>query len=114
MRNKLGYLSLLSLLGLLGILTDNRTYLAFFSFLYYTKYFFVIPDELFMSNVRKAATPAFFTSLAASAVTIAIKVLLNDTALLPMGIGLNMALSLFVFTIILAHCEVSENGNNPL
>lgn len=110
MKNKLGYLSLLALLCLPGFLSDNKAYLGFLSFLYYIRYFFVIPDELFKANVQKAATPAFFTGLAASAVTILLKTLLKDNSVLPLGMGISMALSIFVFTIILTACEVRENG----
>jgi len=110
MKNKLGYLSLLAILGILGFLTDNKAYLAFFSFLYYIRYFFVIPDELFKTNVQKAATPAFFTGLASSAVTIVLRALSGNDALLAVGMGLGMALSIFVFTVILLVCEIRESG----
>lgn len=109
MKNKLGYLSLLALLAALGFLTDNKGYLAFLGFLYYIRYFFVIPDELFVANVHKAATPAFFTGLASSAITIILRELLHNDRILPVGTGLGMALSIFVFTVILTGREVREN-----
>jgi hypothetical protein len=112
MKNRLGYLSLLALLGFLGIFTQERGYLGFFGFLYYIRYFTVIPDELFLENVRKAATPAFFTWIAASSVAIALKVLLNSPALAIAGMGLSMALAIAVFTIILTAFEIKENGEN--
>jgi len=110
LRNKLGYLSLLAVLGVLGFLSDNKAYLGFLGFLYYIRYFFVIPDELFKANVQKAATPAFFTGLASSTVTIMLKALLNNDTLLAVGMGLGMALSIFVFTVILLVCELRESG----
>ncbi|GEA13850.1 hypothetical protein E308F_00900 [Moorella sp. E308F] len=112
MKNKLGYLSLLAVLGTLGFLTDNKAYLGFWGFLYYIRYFFVIPDELFKANVQKAATPAFFTGLASSAVTIMLRVLMNNDALPTLGMGLGMALSIFVFTVILMVCEIRESGSS--
>jgi len=110
LKNKLGFLSLLAVLGILGFISDNRAYLGFWGFLYYVRYFFVIPDELFKTNVQKAATPAFFTGLASSAVTVVLKALLNDGALLAAGMGLGMALSIFVFTVILLVRELRESG----
>lgn len=110
MKNKLGYLSLLAVLGVLGFLSDNKAYLGFLSFLYYLRYFFVIPDELFKANVQKAATPAFFTGLALSAATIMLRVLMNNDAVLAIGMGIGMALSILVFTVILLVCELRESG----
>jgi len=110
LKNKLGYLSLLAVLGILGIFSDNKAYLGFWGFLYYIRYFFVIPDELFKANVQKAATPAFFTGLASSAVTIVLRALMNNDALLAVGMGLGMALSLFVFSVILIVCELRESS----
>jgi len=48
-----------------------------------------------------ATTLPFFTGLASSAVTIMLKALLNNDALPAVGMGLGMALSIFVFTVIL-------------
>ncbi len=111
MKNKLGYLSLLAVLGILGFLSDNKGYLGFLGFLYYIRYFFVIPDELFKANVQKAATPAFFTWIALSAVTIALRTLISDDALLAVGMGIGMAVSIFIFSIILIVCELRESGD---
>ncbi len=58
--NKLGLFSLLALLGVLGLATENKGVLGFFGFAFYLGYFWVLPDELFRQNVRKAATAAFF------------------------------------------------------
>lgn len=107
--NKLGFLSLLSLLGIIGIVTDNRGYLGFWGYLYYIRYFFVIPDELFRANVQKAAVPAFFSGLSSTAGTIILKFVTNSNTIIPMGMGMSMALSLLVFTSILIGYEVKEN-----
>ena len=114
MKNKLGYLSLLALLAALGFLTDNKGYLAFLGFLYYIRYFFIIPDELFVANVQKAATPAFFTGIASSAITIILKALIHNDKILPFGMGLGMAMSIFVFTFILTAREIKENEGTGL
>jgi hypothetical protein len=97
-------------LGFLGLFTAQRGYLGFFGFLYYIRYFFVIPDELFRENVQKAATPAFFIGLTACAAAIGARTLLNDPGLTLMGFGIAMALSIFVFTVILIRCEIRESS----
>lgn len=114
MKNKLGYLSLLALLGMLGFWTDNQGYWGFFGFLYYIRYFFVVPDELFKMNVQKAATYAFFTNLAFSAVIVVLKELLKNSAIISVGLGLGFALSIFVFTLLLGIYESKESGCDRL
>ena len=61
--NPLGLLALLSIIAVLGFLTDNKGWFGFFGFFYYIRYFWVLPDEFFLENVRKTATLAFFASL---------------------------------------------------
>ena len=114
MRNKLGYLSLLSLLGIIGILTEKRGYLGFWSYLYYIRYFNVIPDELFKANVQKAAVPAFFTGIAASAVTIFLRFIANSREIISVGMGLGFALSIAVFTLILTWYEAKEKSETEI
>lgn len=58
--NPLGLLALLSIIAVLGFLTDNKGWFGFFGFFYYIRYFWVLPDEFFLENVRKTATLAFF------------------------------------------------------
>ncbi|MCI8417267.1 MAG: DUF3796 domain-containing protein [Lachnospiraceae bacterium] len=57
--NYLGFLSVLSLIGLLGFQNQSSGLYGFFGFLYFVRYFRVLPDELFLQNVRKSATCAF-------------------------------------------------------
>lgn len=97
-------------MGLVGIFTSSKGFLGFFGFLYYTRYFFVIPDELFKANLQKAATPAFFVGIAITSVTIVMRKLTDNKDLVPIGMGIGMAVSLFVFSIILLTFEARENG----
>lgn len=60
--NKLGWLSLLTLIGVLGLIMD-RPLSGFFGFAYYFRYFFVTPDEMFLQNIRCAASIGFFTGI---------------------------------------------------
>ncbi len=104
MENKLGFLSLISVMGLFGILTDNRACLGFFSFLYFIRYFFIMPDETFKTSLLKATAPAFFTNIIFSILTIVLWLLINDVVLLLLGLGIGMVAAVIVFTVILAVC----------
>jgi len=86
MKNKLGYFGFMGLIGLLGLITDNPGFYGFFGFFAYFGFFNVIPDELFKLNVQKAATPAFFV-----------------------GLAINFAASIIVFTIILIYRSFNES-----
>lgn len=115
LNNKLGYLGFLSFIGLLG-LTGNYYFLGFFCFLVYFKYFKVIPDELFKENVRKAATPSFFISITVTALISGYIALLKNATVqdvasgLAIGLAINFALPIFVFTGILVYLEIHEIG----
>ncbi len=111
MKNKLGLLGLLGLLGILGIVTDNRYFLGFFAFLVFVRYFFVIPDELFMQNVRRAATPAFFTCIGAQAVTLLVTAFTKDDDQLITGLALSFSISMMLFIILLVIAEFKEQRN---
>lgn len=111
MKNKLGLLGVLGLLGILGIVTDNRFFLGFFAFLVFFRYFFVIPDELFMQNLRRAATPAFFTGVAVQGITIAVTAFTKDTQQLISGQALSFSISIAPFIILLVIAEFKELRN---
>lgn len=63
MKNKFGLIGLVSLLGFWGLHTGEQLFIAFFAFALFFEYLFVIPDELFVENMRKAAMWAFFSNL---------------------------------------------------
>ncbi len=111
MKNKLGYLGLLGFLGILGVITDNRAFLGFFGYLVYFRYFKVIPDELFMENVKKAATPAFFISIVITTITIALTAIIKDKIILSIGLLTGFIISLLMFTIMLTIYEFKESRN---
>jgi hypothetical protein len=111
MKNKLGFLRLLGLLGILGIITDNRYFLCSFAFLVFLRYFFVIPDELFMQNVRRAATPAFFTCIGVQAVTLSVTAFTKSNEQLITGFALSFSVSMMLFIILLVIAEFQEQRN---
>lgn len=108
--NKLGLLSLLALIGILGFTTENKAYLGFFGFLGYVRYFFVTPDELFIQNIRKAASLGFFSGVIAMGIGILLHVLLSslikNTAVL--ALAASYVVSMLSFSIALVVLELRE------
>ena len=99
MKNKLGFLGLLGLFGAVGFFTGSKVYFTLFAFLYFFRYFFVIPDELFKMNIQKSATPAFFTGMAIYALTTALTAFHISTVVFATGLVLGFAIPFLIFTI---------------
>ena len=108
--NKLGFLSLLALLGFLGISAESRGMLGFFGFAFYLRYFFVTPDELFQQNVRSAGSIGFFSGVAATGITLALRTLAPD--LLSSGLVLSscFVVSVICFSIAIVVYEFKEQS----
>ena len=111
MKNKLGFMGLVGFLGILGIVTDNRAFLAFFAYFVFFRYFGVKPDELFKLNVRRAATPAFFSGLVIQVLTIGASAFIEDMGLFVIGMSLCFIVSVFVFITVLVVLEFKEQRN---
>lgn len=108
MKNKLGYVGLLGLLGIVGFFAHNAVYFALFAFLYYLRYFWVIPDELFKENVRKAASPSFFTSLVLYTATVALTAFHISTLFFVIGLVAGFVVPFILFTLLLTSFELKE------
>ncbi|RCX17206.1 uncharacterized protein DUF3796 [Anaerobacterium chartisolvens] len=106
--NKLGFLSLFALLGIIGLIIDKKALLGLLGFVSYFRYFFVTPDEMFIQNVRRAASIGFFSGVVVTTIAVVL------CALLPSLIASNVALvsgyvvSIFFFTIALVVLELKE------
>lgn len=110
MKNKLGFLGFLGLLGLLGFFSDNKAFFCFFGFLAYFRYFAIIPDELFKENVRKAATPAFFTGVVVYTLTGALTFFQICTTVYVSCLVLGFVVSFLLFTGIFVYYEFKEKA----
>ncbi|MCC5911365.1 MAG: DUF3796 domain-containing protein [Clostridiaceae bacterium] len=118
MNNKLAYLGFLGLIGLIGLKGNFYFFgfFGFFGFFVYFGYFKVIPDELFKENVRKAATPSFFISIVLNALISGYIAILKNASpqdlatSLSIGLAINFALPIFVFTGILVYREIAESS----
>ncbi|MGF7058141.1 DUF3796 domain-containing protein [Brassicibacter mesophilus] len=108
--NYLSLLSLLSLIGLLGWKTGDISLYGFFGFAYYIRYFFVIPDELFQLNVRKASTAAFLCQMISLVLFMfSGHFIFLDARAIPFAFGLSFSTAIFVFSIYLAILEYRES-----
>ncbi len=106
--NKLGFLSCLALLGILGLFKEHRGMMGFFGFAYYIRYFFVIPDEMFLLNVRQAASIGFFTGSAVTSLAIIIRILFPAILTSNMVLASCYIVSMFIFTLVLTSLEIKE------
>ena len=108
--NYLGFLSLLALIAVLGYTTGNQGLYGFLGFAYYIRYFFVIPDEMFMLHVRKACTAAYLIQM----VSLVPFLFLTYSGVIggnpmPAAFGLSFAASIFIFTFQLIYMEYKES-----
>lgn len=108
MRNPFGFFGLLGLIGFLGFLPDRQAFWGFFGYFVFLRYFTVIPDELFQTNVRKAATPAFFVAVVCSTLALAAKVLTSDPQWIERGFAASLVLSLGTFVCLQTASEIRE------
>lgn len=109
--NYLGFLSLLSLLSVLGYFTDNVGMYGFLGFIYYARYFRVIPDELFKSNVQRACTAAWLSELIILVpITYICTIAKEGSKALGTAFGLSFATAIFIFTIVLMVLDYRESN----
>ncbi|MDO4544999.1 MAG: DUF3796 domain-containing protein [Bacillota bacterium] len=107
--NYLGFLSLLSLLAILGWTTGDSYLYAYLAFLVFIRYFWVVPDEMFMLNAHKAAFLALmiqFISLVPSMFLFSF--FLGARVDTPMAFCLSVGIAIFVFCGYLAFLEWRE------
>ncbi len=110
MKRRYGLIGLLSLIGVLGIITHTRDYYPFFAFALFFEYFFVKTDEMFLENMRKAASWAFYLNLATTAITTCYFALIKQIPELALqkGIGMGFGISLIVFSFVTAYFDWKE------
>lgn len=107
--NYLGFLSLLALIAFLGWQTDNKELYGFFGFAYYLRYFWVIPDEFFRLNVRKAAAFAFMSEMLLLVPFMFVCTFIYGAAkAVPISFALSFAVTVLAFSITLIFLEWKE------
>lgn len=107
--NYLGLLSLLALVAILGYTSGNHGLYGFLGFAYYIRYFWVIPDELFLLNLQRASTLALLAELLSLVPFLFGSYLLDLASPLPLSFGLSFAVAILVFTVALNVLEWKES-----
>ncbi len=105
--NKLGLLSLLALIGVLGLIVD-RPLSGLFSFAYYIRYFFIIPDEMFIQNVRSSASIGFFSGMTVLGIAVTLHTLFPALFTGSIVLASYIVTSVVSFTFALLIFELKE------
>jgi hypothetical protein len=112
MKNKLAYLGFFGLVGFGGIFFEGGTLFSFFAFFSFFSFANVIPDELFLENVKQSALRAFFAQLTISSTALAIGSMMMDYSLsawvMVIGLSLTYAVGILVFAFSIIHYEYIE------
>ena len=107
--NYLGFLALLALIAFLAWPSGNNGLLGFLGFLYFARYFRVIPDELFLLNLRRAATTAFLVEMFTLVPLMFLCTwLCQPESVMPWAFGLSFAAGIISFSLLLAVIEWRE------
>lgn len=111
MRYRYGLLGFLSLIGVVGLIIEEPAFYPFFAFVLFFEYFFIKPDEMFLENMRKAASWAFYVSLLVTTAGACCLALFGQTAeyALRQGIGWGFACSLIVFSCTATYFEWKDS-----
>lgn len=112
--NYMGFLSLLALIPVICWKTGNHGLWGFFGYLYYLKYFWVIPDEMFILQVQKAATISCLTGIISLVpLMVLCSFFFQGREAVSVPIGLSFAVIVFLFgtsfAIFEAKGEISGN-----
>ena len=78
MKNKLAYLGFLGFIAIGGIVLREPPLFSFFAFFIFFNYAKVIPDELFLENVKRAGLRAFIVQVLISSAALAIGSIMPD------------------------------------
>ncbi len=104
--NFLGFLSLLSLIAILGYTSENKGLYGFLGFLSYLRYFKVVPDELFIQNVQRAATFAFMSELMTLLPILFLLNIFKDIQeTFRISFGLSFAIAIITFSVAMVILE---------
>ncbi|OQB14499.1 MAG: hypothetical protein BWY15_01008 [Firmicutes bacterium ADurb.Bin193] len=87
------------------MVTDNPGFYGFYGFFGFISFFRIIPDEMFVQNVNKAAKNAFFAGLFIYPVIIVAGAFTSIPEMFAFGFAANFAIQLLIFSISLAIYE---------
>lgn len=105
MKRRYGLIGLFSVIGIMGLITKNASLYPFLAFAVFFEYLFVEPDEMFVENMRKAASWAFYTELVITALITCILVIPSPETALLKGAGAGFGIALVVFCLTTAYFD---------
>ncbi len=108
MRRRYGFIGLFSVIGVMGIITRNSSLYSFLAFAVFFEYLFVEPDEMFIEHMRKAASWAFFTQLAVTAVITCASMIPFPESALQKGAAAGFGIALVVFCLTTAYFDLKD------
>ena len=98
--NPMGLLALPALAAFLYLPTGDPDFLGFLGFLVFLRYFWVIPDELFLLSLRRAATLSFLLECILIGPALLLFYLrAPGTNPMPQALGLSFAAALIFFCV---------------
>lgn len=107
--NPMGLLALPALAALLYLPTGDPDFLGFLGFLVFLRYFRVIPDELFLLTLRRAATLSFLMECILIGPALLFFYLRAPGANpMPQALGLSFAAALIFFCLYHSYLEWRE------
>lgn len=115
MKNKYGLLGLVSILGIWGLYENEPTFLSFLAFIPFFQYLFVIPDESFKENMKKASSWAFFTILVVTILSTFIMSLFRLSSYALVGgctLGFSMGIVTFCFSTMFIEWQEKRGIKN--
>ena len=107
--NPMGLVALPALATLLYFPTGNTDFIGFLGFLYFIRYFWVQPDELFLLTLRRAATWAFILEVALFPILMLIRYLQAPMVNpIPFSLGISFAVAMIFFCLYHTWLELKE------
>lgn len=105
-----GMVGLLSILGFIGVFTDEKVFLAFFSFAVNFTFFFAKSDEMLEYYMDKSASRAFFCGLIVTAIATLTTWVSGEsgTRALLIGFSFSWAVSVMVYALSIAFYSLRE------
>lgn len=105
MKRRYGLIGLFSVIGFMGFATRNTSLYPFLAFVIFFEYLFVEPDEMFVDNMRKAASWAFYTELVITALITCVAMIPFTETALQKGAGAGFGIALVVFCLTTAYFD---------
>lgn len=105
MKSRYGLIGFFSVIGILGLKMGDTSLYPFLAFSVFFEYLFVEPDEMFIANMRKSASWAFFAHLAVTAFVTCAAVIAFPENALEKGAAAGFGIALVIFCLSTAYFD---------